>query len=693
MAFAVGMLELNAAWAAVAFPYERRLKRQPSGGKNSMSRRDILPSYVELDFETYSLCDLKQCGAERYAEDISTEIICLSYGEGLIWHPYCLSAGLIYDYVGDPDTIFVAHNAAFEQAIWRHHMVKRYGFPELTIERWDCTMAASAWKGIPLALDKGARAFRLSATKDKEGNKLTLSMSKLDKKTGEFPLLTPVVRQRIIQYCAQDVEVERQLEKRVGLISRENRNERQIWELDQKINQRGVRLDMNFVNAAQKIIQKASAPLMEEFISLTGVSKIGSLKLKDWLAANGVPVENLQKGTIANLLKEPDDDSEEDNNLVSISSDNVRRVLGIRQMLGSAAVKKLKRMQACVGYDGRARGLLQYHAAHSGRWGGRLLQPQNFPRDNLGKIDPEHAVRTILSCDPAVVEKELGYPAIECVARSLRHALVPDDGKVFVVGDYAQIEARIILALAGQHDKTELMAQGQNPYLDFGFMMFGKPISKDNLAEYIPSKSGVLGCGFQCGPDNFNIKFLGGKELAIAEQVVETYRKKWAPKVPNVWYRQQEASLKAVETATEQESYGVVWRPEGDWLTASLPSKWQKLWYPFPHLGTGKFGDPCWKFRKPKGNDFVPVDMYGGLETENIVQALARGLLCGALIRVENAGMPVVLTVHDEIVAEVDEDRVDETKFASMMTQSPTWAEDMGIPIAVETWTGKRYRK
>src|SRR5665213_251233 len=600
--------------------------------------------FVEIDFETRSLADLKLCGAERYAEDPSTEVICLVYGDE-VWVPgYPAEDSELWLHVEDLEVIFVAHNAAFEQAIWRHHMVAIHGFPPLPVERWDCTMASCAWKGMPLALDKARRALGAHAEKDKAGNKLTLSMSKVDRKTRSLPALTPDIRSQIIAYCKQDVVVEHEIVKRVGLISRQNPNERRVWCYDQTINQRGIRLDMRFVDMAQQVVEKASAPLLAEFSALTGLSKVGSPKVKDWCADNGVPVENLQKGTIVKLLEETEDDTAPDAGYFSLSDapdvaannpdfyyqdlpqiplpDSVRRVLEIRSMLGSASVKKLKRMQACVGYDGRARGLVQYHAAHSGRWGGRLLQPQNFPRDSL-KVDPERAVEVILSGDPAVVERELGFPAIECVARSLRHALIPDPGKVFLVGDYAQIEARIVLALAGQHDKCEMMAQGQDVYLDMACDIYGVPrgsLTKADLEKRQTGKNTVLGCGFQMGPSKFHSRYCASQPVSFAEDAIEAYRKVWAPKVPNVWYRLQEATLECVETGREVECYGVTIRMEGDWLSVTLHNTWQKLWYYRPHLGIDRFGGTCWKSWQSKLGKWIVVDMYGGLETENIVQ-------------------------------------------------------------------------
>jgi DNA polymerase len=224
-------------------------------------------------------------------------------------------------------------------------------------------------------------------------------------------------------------------------------------------------------------------------------------------------------------------------------------------------------------------------------------------------------------------------------------------------------------------------------------MMFGHEIDKDNLLEYIPSKAGVLGSGFQCGPANFNVKFLGGKNLPLAEKVISTYRKEWAPEVPKMWRGLDRASLRAAQ-GTPTEAYGVEYKLEDGWLTARLPSGWQKMWYYAPRLGRDdKFDRECWSYSAFKGGKHTKKKMYGGLATENAVQGLARGLLCASIDRLERADMPVVLTIHDECVCEVDEGRADLKLFKQVMAEPTRWARDMGIPIAVDEWQGDRYRK
>jgi DNA polymerase bacteriophage-type len=536
-------------------------------------------------------------------------------------------------------------------------------------------------------------------------------MSWPNKKTGMLPERTPEVMQRISDYCAKDVEIETRLRHKLGLLSEQSPHERGVWTLDQKINQRGVRIDLDFVRQAQAVVDRATVPLLAEFRDLTGgVNPTQRDKVMAWCAGQGVQLDSLRKEYLTELLGAEEEDTDVTAGYESLSGDDeqdgdgvpkaagslppgLRRVLGIRQMLGSASIKKLARMRACVGPDGRARGLLQYHAAGTGRWGGRLFQPQNFPRGAL-KCSPDDAVDAIMSGDPEYVEMMLGLPAIEAVSSSLRHALIPDPGKVFCVGDFAGIEMRVVLALAGQHDKCDLLATGKDVYLDMANDIYNRrDLTKADIAERTIGKNTVLGCGFGMGPSKFHDRYCPKQPVEFAEQVVMSYRKQWAPKVPPLWYGLEAAALRGV-TLGYGEAYGVAYRKVDGWLVAELPSGWQRIWYPEPRpFHDVAFDKNAWFYSAYKGGKLSHAKAYGGLLTENTVQGLARGLLVASMMRLERNNYPIVLTVHDEAVCEVDEAKADVHEFEQLMAEPTQWAREIGIPIAVEAWQGDRYRK
>lgn len=664
---------------------------------------------VIQDFETASACDLKSCGAAAYAEHWSTEVLCdvwqLEGGNDFgVWCPGLpeyASLDALRELAERPDVIFVSH-ASFEQFIWKNIMVP-LGMPELPPERWEDTQATAAWRSLPLQLEKLMKVLDLPFQKDMEGSRLTIGLSKPNKKTGMLDR-SPETLRRVVEYCKTDVACEGAVLRRLGDLSSA---ERKVWLLDQEINQRGVRLDMEFVRQAQLVVDRASVPLAEEFRDLTGGINPGQRdKVIEWCADQGVVLENLQKGYLTELLgaEEDADDyasnagGDDDDMLQGVPGEillpaHVRRVLEIRGQLGSASIKKLARMRSCVSNDGRARGLLQYHAAHPGRWGGRLLQPQNFPRGT--GFDPEAAVAAILGGDPAEVERAVGVAAIQAVANSLRHAIVADEGKVFEVGDYAGIEMRVDLALAGQHDKCELLATGQDVYIDMANSIYNRTdITKANIAERTIGKNTVLGCGFQMGPPKFHERYCPKQPFEFAETVVNAYRKEWAPKVPVMWEALKRAVGECVKWGRTVEVYGCRFRIAGDFMAIDLPSGWQTIWYYRPHLHV----KPGWDTSSPhywamKMGRWTRISLYGGILCENIVQALARGILVSAMGRLTAAGKPLVLSVHDEAIAEVDEDKADLARFKAIMEDRPEWVARMGVPIEVEAWSGNRYRK
>lgn len=673
--------------------------------------------FVLLDFETLSACDLKKAGAWRYSEDPTTNVVCLGFsidgGDPEVWKPDdSRSQATLTAAISNPGVMFVAHNAAFEKAIWRNIMVPQFGWPDVPNERWHCTQAVCAMKGLPLRLDRAASALGLHQLKDTSGTKAVLALGRTGK-TGNYDH-SPDKLQRVYDYCKQDVRAELALHRRVKDLGAE---ERRVWQLDQTINERGVKLDMAFVAAAQMICDQASKPLHAEFMAITDGISPSQPKFKDWLHAQGVAIPNLQKETIATWLGEQhdEDDSDADCQAVVQLAEAPRRALQIRRILGSASVKKLAAMRACCGTDGRAHGLLQYHGAGPGRWAGRLLQPQNFPRPSLKQVrgwdaegkeileghDAEQLVAAIMSGDSEYVRCLYGEP-IEAVANGLRHAIVAGPGSLLEVGDYAKIECVIVLALAGQADTArQVIERGSAVYTDMAAKIFKRPVAKTELREYTIGKNTILGCGFQMGAAKFQSRYCPNDSIEFAQAAIDEYRKVFAPKVPRLWYALEDAAVRTVWDRLPHEAYGVTYALEDGWLTARLPSG-RKLWYYDPRpvrkampWSTPEEPDirPGFEYSAWKLGQWKRISAYGGLLTENVVQALARDLLVNGMFNCEAAGHGVVLTVHDEIITEVKEDISSPEVLDAAMCRVPQWAQSLGIPVASECWAGARYRK
>jgi len=690
------------------------------------------------DYETCSSCDLKKSGSWRYSECVTTDVLCLAYaiddGPVHVWRPgdpidelNLLAAA--------PDVLWTAHNAAFEKAIHRNIMTPVYGLLPVPNSRWHDSLARCANLCIPQDLDSAVRVLRLANLKDAEGSDLTIGLSKADRH-GNYPEITPAILDRVSLYCMDDVRAQRELHNRVGFLSTA---ETQVWKLDQRINERGVLLDLPLIDKMQKIVDDATEPLLKEFGEITGlkdkkgVVKLASPKLKDWCHARGVLIPNLQRETLVEWLKEEDIDNDEYEELageddpqreIDFIPPEVRRALHIKQLVGSASVKKLARARQCVNSDGRARGLLQYHGAGPGLWAGRILQPQNFPRGTITSETDEKTeafvarkVDALMTGDAGYVETIVG-PAVETVVSSLRHIIIPSPGRELVVGDFAGIQARIALAAAGQHDKTALMASGADVYIDMACEIFTMPKpdwskGKDHFKPLVKAfkeqhnekrqygKNSILGLGFQMGAKKFLKRYCKGKDLDFAQGVVDTYRDEWAPEVPKLWRGLEDAARDTVWHRTPHSAYGVEFRLEDMWLTARLPSG-RKLHYFNPQpvkkempWSTEEEPDTrrAWTFQAKKTGKWVTVDAFGGLLTENLASALARDLLVNGMFKAEKNGLPIVLTVHDEIVSDAEKRPDNATVLRQCMEDIPDWAHAMKIPVEAETWAGDRYRK
>lgn len=317
-----------------------------------------------------------------------------------------------------------------------------------------------------------------------------------------------------------------------------------------------------------------------------------------------------------------------------------------------------------------------------------------------------------MSGDYEYVAATLGEP-IEVVSHSLRHALVPNKGRAYVGGDFSSIEARLVLAIAGQHDKCALLASGADVYIDMALDIFGLPkfdvtdkalvaAFKDAHNEWRQTgKNTILGCGFQMGDETFWHRYCSSQPREFATKAIQTYRKDWAPEVPKLWRGLEWAALETVLTGEPHESYGIEFKIEGRWMTARLHSG-RKLWYFNPRAvrKTMKWSTPekpdvrmAWTFQTMKMGRWITVDAYGGIVTENVVQGDARDLMVNGMHKCERENVPVVLTVHDAILGEPLQKDASAVMLKQIMCDIPDWARQLKVPVTAECWTGDRMLK
>jgi len=571
-------------------------------------------------------------------------------------------------------------------------MVPRYGWPDITAPgfKWLDTLAIAARKSLPQSLDEVGRVLRLNVQKDKEGSAALKKIMKPDKK-GNWNT-DPALYETVYEYCKRDVETEDSLLNRIGSISK---LEYTYWQANETMNERGLPLDMKLVASMQKIVDAARVPALKEFHRITGVEKPGSPKFLEWVNSqrHDFKMPDMKAETVKEVLKKA-------------IPEEVRDALILRKKLTSASIKKLAAMRACVGRDGRARGCSQYHGAATGRNAGRLIQPTNFPRGSVefGKDDdgnpvskPEALVPIIQSENWELLDMVSGC-AIEAVAASLRNVITASPGRLIVARDYSTIEVRILLALAGQWDKLEVMKDPKRDvYCDFASVVLGRPVDKkaDAKIRQEIGKPGVLGCGYGMGKDKFAAK----EHLPVteAERIVQAYRKEWAPQVVRLWYGLEEASTKAVWDKRPQEFAGIEYKLEGEWLTARMPTGSKMFYYGPQAVRRQMPWDETdirqgWTYKAKKLGKWTTIDTYGGHVTENAVQKIARDILAAATLKLEENNFPLILTVYDEAIAEPLEKDADGELMGEIMEDSDI-ARAMKIPLKTEGFVETRYRK
>jgi DNA polymerase len=478
------------------------------------------------------------------------------------------------------------------------------------------------------------------------------------------------------------VEVERAIAERLRSLSP---SELAVFRLDQQINDRGITLDTSLVHACLAVVDKATDQANQRMHELTDgrVSKVSNTgRLRELLGA-----ETLSKAAVKELL-----DTE--------LSDKDREILTIRQEAGKSSTAKLKAMLEACCDDGRIRGLLLYHGASTGRWAGRLVQPQNFPR-GLDNLSIENAIVDIYNGDVDLIDMIYG-PPLEVVSTLLRPCLVAAENKTLISADYSAIEARVLAWMAHEVTLTETFRTGGDVYKVMASKIYDVEPSKISKPQRQMGKMAILGCGYGMGANKFvnACKTMAGIEIdqATAQDVVNKYRETNA-NIVKFWRAVEKGAHDAVATPGKVISVRdnmVRFVVKNDFLWMVLPSG-RPLAYATPRL----FDEPTsWGTIKPvlyfMGSNSMTKKWerqttYGGKLVENLVQAVARDLLAEAMLRLEARGYPVVLSVHDEVVTEVDKGFGSVAELESIMCELPAWAA--GCPVDAEGWIGDRYRK
>jgi DNA polymerase len=633
---------------------------------------------VSIDFETRSAVDLRKTGVYKYASDPSTDIWCMAYkapwsDDVQVWLPGDEVDAHLEDWIM-AGGLLSAWNANFERTIWNEIMVGRYQWPRTGIKQWRCTMAQASAMGLPRSLGQAAAVLGVEEQKDKTGAALMLRMARPRKVNADGSYTwwnTKDKLDALVAYCRQDVRTELSVAE---ILHAMPDSERRLYQLDQRINDRGVGLDVDLVHRVKELANNASLEIDAEIQRLTkGQVKAATnaMDLTAWLNAHGIRAKSVDKQTVGRLL----------------SFDRlhpvIREVLKLRQNGAKSSTAKYDAMLHAVNADGRMRGLLVYHGAATGRWSGKLVQPQNFPRPQK-KQDELDEIIAKLKAGEDVSEHGAGTVLASDLLRSM---LVAGDGHRLMFADYSAIEARVLAWVAGQSDLVETFRKGGDVYKEMASAIYNVSVDSVTDGQRQVGKMAILGCGYGMGGKRFaeQCATMGIRvDEDEAKRIVAVYREK-NNRIAQYWRDVENDFVEMVKDAGRVGSVKLP-LPSGRLLTYHNPRIIQRE-TPWGAMRDTAQVDTLNSVTRQWTSQII----WGGLLTENVVQATARDMMATAMMALELKGYNVILSVHDEIICEVPDDFGSLDEMIDIMTQVPAWAE--GCPINAEGKEGKRYRK
>lgn len=645
--------------------------------------------WLSVDIETYSGTDLADAGVYRYAEDPDFQVLLIGYsfnGGPVEVHdctqPGCWPRDLL-DALTDPEVEKRAWNANFERTCLAAALEE-----EMPPEQWSDTMVLALECGLPGSLAAAGAALGLpeDQLKDPVGKALITYFSKPCRptksnggRTRNLPLHDPDKWALYIGYNRQDVVTEMAIREQLLPLAE---SEQKLWELDQRMNDNGVRLDVPMIEQVVRYDERHRQELQEEARALTGLQNPNSLtQLKAWLAEQGAPVEQLRKDDLEVMLREE---------LPPV----VRRVLEIRQALGKTSTAKYAAMLEAVCSDGRLRGILQFYGANrSGRWAGRLVQTHNLARNTLPDLDLARELAAEGDFD--TLETLFGESAF-VLSELIRTAFIPSEGCRFVVSDFSAIEARVIAWLAGEQWTLDAFLAGEDIYCRTASMMYHVPVEKhgQNADLRQRGKVAVLACGYQGGVGAMKAMDKSG---TIPEEELQSVVDQWRQANPHVvkfWRTCELAAKTAIEERrTVRIQHGVGFRYQGGNLLIRLPSG-RSLCYWQARIRQNSQGreELVYMGVNQTTKQWQETETYGGKLVENIVQATARDCLAVSMQRVADMGYQIVMHVHDEMIVDVPTSDTDALERINAAMGAPIdWAP--GLPLKGDGYETPFYKK
>lgn len=633
---------------------------------------------ISLDIETYSSVDLSKSGVYKYAESKDFDIILFAYsvdygeikvidltkGEEI---PQDIKLAL-----KDIHVKKWAFNANFERVC-----LSKYLREDLSPVGWRCSMVLSAYVGLPLSLEAVGSVLNLPYQKLKEGKSLIKYFCCPNKENKRnLPTDDKLKWEIFKEYNKRDVLVEMEIQKRLKKYNLPD-SEWENYYLDQIINDRGIMIDKDFVREALICDEKYKKNVKEKLKNLTQIENPHSIvEMKNYLKKQNLSLLSLDKKYLREVLPNLNED--------------VKEVLKLRQELCKSSVKKYVAMENVMGKDKRARGLIQFYGTKTGRYAGRLIQVQNLPKNYLSDLE---VARDLVKCGHGE-NLDFLYDSVEDVLSQLiRTAFIPKEGCEFIVADFSAIEARVLSWLSKEKWRMEVFEKGGDIYCESASKMFKVKVEKNGENSHLRDKGKIAELALGYGGSVGALKAMGATSF-LKEEELQSLVNAWRnanPHITYLWYEVDKIIKKVIINKVSMKLYNLQFIYENNMLFILLPSK-RKLCYRNPKIATNKFNKSSIVYEGVNSNKkWAQIESYGAKFVENIVQAIARDLLCEAIKNLHNKNFRVVLHVHDEVVVEIEKNKSSVEEICNLMTISPSWAKDLSLKA--EGYKCEFYRK
>ena len=641
---------------------------------------------LSIDLESFSDIDLIKCGVYAYADSPAFEILLFAWSfEGGETQIIDLAQGEklpaeVEDAIFDVSVTKTAYNANFERTCLSKHF-GRYIPPE----SWHCSAVQAAMLALPRSLEDVGRVLGLDEQKMKEGKELIRYFCVPCKptktnggRTRNLPCHAPEKWELFKTYCKRDVDVEKSIRRKLHNFPIPE-SEMELYRLDQRINDRGVLVDMELVRNAVSCERLHKEVVTKRAYELTGLENPNSVvQLKGWLGDMGMEAESLSKKAVAEMIAETDGEVEE--------------LLRLRLMLAKTSVKKYEAIERSACSDGRVHGMLMFYGANrSGRWSGKNVQLHNLPKNYL----PDLELARNLVKQGRFEDIELLYDSTPNVLSELiRTAFIPKPGCRFVVADFSAIEARVMGWLSGEEWVLDVFRGDGKLYEMTASRMFGIPMEEIGKGSPERAKGKVASLSCQYGGSKNGLISMGALDMGLTEEELPPLVAAWRKANPHMvqfWWDVDAAAIKAVTEKQKTKVGKIIFEYKSGILFITLPSG-RKLSYVKPRMAVNRFGRDGLTYEGISENKkWSRIETYGPKLVENIVQGTARDLLAEAMLRVEKKGYPIVMHCHDEIIAEVPEGSGSVDEMCEIMAVQPKWAE--GLPLRADGFECRFYKK